>query len=75
LEAAGFRVVSIEDLTVEWGPILQQRLAMFQAMRQEAEAAGMPAGNDAFHQRFVPSPRHRGTTPIRGNFTFNLQVV
>ena len=31
LEAAGFRVVSIEDLTVEWGPILRQRLAMFQA--------------------------------------------
>ena len=53
MEAAGFRVVSIEDLTVEWGPILQQRLAMFQAMRQEAEAAGMPAGDDAFHRCYV----------------------
>jgi hypothetical protein len=56
LEAAGFRVVSIEDMT-EWGPILQQRLARFQAMRQAAEAAGTPAGDDAFRHAWRTQSR------------------
>ncbi len=53
LETIGFRVLAIEDLTLEWGPILQQRLAMYQAMRREAEAAGTPGGHDAFHRSYV----------------------
>ena len=53
LETVGFRVVALEDLTTEWGPILQQRLAMYQAMRREAEAAGTPTGHDAFHRSYV----------------------
>jgi sarcosine/dimethylglycine N-methyltransferase len=53
LETAGFRVIALEDLTMDWGPILQQRLAMYQAMRQEAEAAGTPAGHGAFHRSYV----------------------
>jgi sarcosine/dimethylglycine N-methyltransferase len=53
LETAGFRVIALEDLTVDWGPILQQRLAMYQAMRREAEATGTPAGHDAFHRSYV----------------------
>jgi sarcosine/dimethylglycine N-methyltransferase len=53
LEAAGFRVISIEDRTEEWGPILRQRLAMYQAMRREAEAAGTPAGHSAFHESYI----------------------
>ena len=53
LETIGFRVLAIEDLTLEWGPILQQRLAMYQAMRREAEAAGTPVGHDAFHRSYV----------------------
>jgi sarcosine/dimethylglycine N-methyltransferase len=53
LERAGFRAIELEDLTIEWGPILQQRLKMYQAMRQEAEAAGTPAGHDAFHRSYI----------------------
>jgi sarcosine/dimethylglycine N-methyltransferase len=53
LVAAGFTIVSIEDLTTEWGPILQERLAMYQAMRREAEAVGTPSGHDAFHRSYV----------------------
>jgi sarcosine/dimethylglycine N-methyltransferase len=49
LERAGFRVVSVDDLTGEWGPILEQRFAMYRKLRREAEAAGTPAGHDAFY--------------------------
>jgi sarcosine/dimethylglycine N-methyltransferase len=53
MEAAGFRIVSIEDLTSEWGPILTERLNMYLQMRREAEAAGTPAGDDAFYRAYV----------------------
>jgi ubiquinone/menaquinone biosynthesis C-methylase UbiE len=53
LEAAGFRTVSIEDLTSEWGPILTERLNMYVQMRREAEATGTPAGDDAFYRAYV----------------------
>jgi ubiquinone/menaquinone biosynthesis C-methylase UbiE len=53
LEKAGFQIVSIEDLTVEWGPILQKRLAMYQEMRREAEMSGTPAGHEVFHRSYV----------------------
>jgi sarcosine/dimethylglycine N-methyltransferase len=49
LERAGFRIMSVEDLTGEWGPILEQRFAMYRKLRREAEAAGTPAGHDAFY--------------------------
>jgi ubiquinone/menaquinone biosynthesis C-methylase UbiE len=53
LERAGFRVVSVEDLTTEWGTLLEQRLAMYRKLRREAEAAGTPAGHDAFYHSYV----------------------
>ncbi len=53
LQNAGFAVIHVEDLTAEWAPILQQRLAMFQAMRAETIAAGTPAGYDAFYESYV----------------------
>jgi len=49
IRSAGFTVCSIEDLTVEWGVILKQRLAMYQKLREEARAANTPAG----HVRFM----------------------
>lgn len=49
LERAGFAVVSVEDLTGEWATILEQRFAMYRKLRREAEAAGTPAGHDAFY--------------------------
>ena len=53
LEDAGFRIVSVDDLTREWGVILAERLAMYRNLRAEAERAGTPAGHDAFHESYV----------------------
>ncbi len=50
---AGFRIVSEFDRTDELGEILADRLAMYQRLRQEAEAAGTPAGHDAFHRSYI----------------------
>jgi sarcosine/dimethylglycine N-methyltransferase len=50
---AGFRVLSATDLTEEWAPILKDRLAMYQKLREEARQAGTPMGHDAFHQSYV----------------------
>lgn len=53
VEAAGFEVISVTDLTDEWGPILKIRLAMYQKLREEARQAGTPMGHDAFHQSYI----------------------
>ena len=53
LEGAGFRIVSVDDLTREWGVILAERLAMYRRLRAEAERAGTPPGHDAFHESYV----------------------
>jgi ubiquinone/menaquinone biosynthesis C-methylase UbiE len=50
---AGFTVTSAEDLTQEWGALLTQRLAMYRKLREETEAAGTPAGHDAFYESYV----------------------
>jgi sarcosine/dimethylglycine N-methyltransferase len=68
LEEIGFEGLRIEDLTDEWGPILEQRLAMYQRLRQEAEEAGTPPGDDAFHRsymRFIPLVLARRVGGIR----------
>jgi sarcosine/dimethylglycine N-methyltransferase len=53
VESNGFRVLSATDLTDEWGPILQERLAMYQRLREEARQAGTPTGHDAFHRSYI----------------------
>ncbi len=53
VEAAGFDVISVTDLTSEWGPILKDRLAMYQRLRDEARKAGTPMGHDAFHESYI----------------------
>jgi len=53
VERAGFRDVSAVDLTAEWGPILKERLAMYQRLREEARLAGTPMGHDAFHASYI----------------------
>lgn len=50
---AGFKDVGTVDLTAEWGPILKERLAMYQRLREEARAAGTPMGHDAFHESYI----------------------
>ncbi|MBV9559617.1 MAG: methyltransferase domain-containing protein [Bradyrhizobium sp.] len=52
ISRAGF-VVGAEDLTAEWGAILTQRLAMYRRLREETQAAGTPAGHDAFYESYV----------------------
>jgi len=53
IERAGFALQSTEDLTAEWAAILRERLAMYRKLRGEAEAAGTPAGHDAFYASYV----------------------
>jgi sarcosine/dimethylglycine N-methyltransferase len=53
VESSGLRVLSVTDLTDEWGPILQERLAMYHRLREEARQAGTPTGHDAFHRSYV----------------------
>jgi sarcosine/dimethylglycine N-methyltransferase len=53
VESSGLRVLSATDLTDEWGPILRERLAMYQRLREEARQAGTPTGHDAFHRSYV----------------------
>jgi len=50
---AGFSIDTVEDLTREWGEILTQRLAMYRKLREETQAAGTPAGHDAFYESYV----------------------
>jgi len=50
---AGFTVGSVEDLTREWSEILTHRLAMYRKLREETQAAGTPAGHDAFYESYV----------------------
>jgi sarcosine/dimethylglycine N-methyltransferase len=53
VEGAGFKLNSVTDLTGEWGPILKERLAMYQRLREEARQAGTPMGHDAFHKSYI----------------------
>jgi sarcosine/dimethylglycine N-methyltransferase len=53
VESVGLKVISSKDLTEEWGPILKERLAMYQRLREEARQAGTPMGHDAFHKSYV----------------------
>ena len=53
VESVGLRVISSKDLTEGWGPILKERLAMYQRLREEARQAGTAMGHDAFHQSYI----------------------
>ena len=53
VESVGLEVISTKDLTEEWGPILKERLAMYQLLREEARQAGTPMGHDAFHKSYI----------------------
>jgi hypothetical protein len=53
IRRAGFTVKAVEDLTADWGVILKRRLAMYGKLREEAQAAGTPAGHDAFYKSYV----------------------
>ncbi len=52
LTAAGFTVTDVEDLTGDWGPILEKRFAMYRNLREETQKAGTPSGDDAFYRSY-----------------------
>jgi sarcosine/dimethylglycine N-methyltransferase len=53
LRGVGFVIDTIEDETDAWGPILAERLRMYQKLRGEAKQAGTPAGYDDFYKSYV----------------------
>jgi hypothetical protein len=53
VEDVGLKVLSVTDLTEEWRPILNERLAMYQRLREEARQSGTPVGHDAFHESYI----------------------
>ena len=53
LRTAGFAIEQMTDETDAWGPILAERLRMYEALRGEAEKAGTPAGHNAFYRSYV----------------------
>ena len=68
LQAAGFSIVSEEDLTASWGAILAERLAMYRKLVEEAERAGTPSGDKEFtesYARFVGYVQARKLGGIR----------
>ena len=52
LHSGGFIVRSVEDLTEEWGMILEQRFAMYRKLRQETLRQGLPAGDEEFYAAY-----------------------
>ena len=52
LHGAGFVIRSVEDLTEEWGVILEQRFAMYRQLREETLRQGLPAGDEEFYAAY-----------------------
>jgi sarcosine/dimethylglycine N-methyltransferase len=53
LRSVGFAIDKIDDETDAWGPILADRLRMYQKLRGQAEQAGAPAGHSDFYKSYV----------------------
>jgi SAM-dependent methyltransferase len=53
LREIGFRNVTIEDLTADWGRILEERFAMYRNLREETARLGMPTGDEEFYRSYA----------------------
>lgn len=53
LQEIGFRLISEEDLTEQWGSILEARFAMYQRLREEAAGLGTPSADEAFYRSYA----------------------
>lgn len=53
LRDIGFRDVSSEDLTAEWGEILEERFRMYRALREETVKLGTPSGDEDFYRSYA----------------------
>ena len=49
----GFHHVSSEDLTADWGGILEERFAMYRDLREETIRLGTPSGDEAFYRSYA----------------------
>lgn len=53
LRQIGFRNIKAEDLTADWGEILEARFAMYQTLREETARLGTPSGDDEFYRSYA----------------------
>ncbi|HKB82803.1 MAG TPA: methyltransferase domain-containing protein [Burkholderiales bacterium] len=53
LREIGFRKVVVEDLTADWGNILEERYAMYRELREETASLGMPGGDEDFYRSYA----------------------
>jgi len=53
LRNVGYRIVCKEDLTAEWGRILEQRFAMYRKLHEETVAFGTPSGDEVFYRSYA----------------------
>jgi len=53
LREIGFRSVAAEDLTADWGRILEERFAMYRQLRDETVRLGTPSGDDDFYRSYA----------------------
>jgi hypothetical protein len=53
LRDVGFRIISKNDLTTEWGRILEQRFAMYRKLREETIALGTASGDEEFYRSYA----------------------
>jgi ubiquinone/menaquinone biosynthesis C-methylase UbiE len=53
LREIGFRNVAAEDVTADWGGILEERFAMYRKLREETQSLGTPSGDDDFYLSYA----------------------
>ncbi len=49
----GFRDIAFEDLTADWGSILEERFAMYRKLREETLKLGTPSGDEEFYRSYA----------------------
>jgi ubiquinone/menaquinone biosynthesis C-methylase UbiE len=49
----GFRDIAVEDLTADWGSILEERFAMYRKLREETLKLGTPSGDEEFYRSYA----------------------
>ncbi len=52
LEGIGFRNVSVEDMSTDWGSILEERFAMYRELREATLRLGTPSGGLEFYRAY-----------------------
>lgn len=66
IEEAGLRITHVDDLTVDWGIILEERRRMYQKLREDAIRAGTPAGDESFYEAYMELVRLVQTRALGG---------